>query len=195
MKKLCDAVVPITAGDSDGNGVVVGNLLITAAHVANRFATLRVNINGDIYTLEKKDTILCIEENHNNKGLFYDCAIYLLPKYYNNLSISRAVPNIGCVLDNISRKHLMINKPNSGIGFFVTTYEDDYKLYISKATVVDVIGDFIVCNMDIPLEEGRSGSPLFFGEQVVGILHGGINGKACVFQLINSLAHRVLCKD
>lgn len=73
------------------------------------------------------------------------------------------------------------------MGVFSTIYEEGYQSFISQATILDVIGNFIVCDMDVPLEEGRSGSPIFDGEKVVGILHGGKEWKTCVFQLMNSL--------
>lgn len=187
MKCLEDFVIPIKAGYSDGNGIVVGNLFITAGHVANKGESLQINISGDFYSLKKQDALLCLEEDSKEDGLFNDCAIYKLPKSYNNLSISYTAPNVGSVLNSISLKHIVKKQASSDVGVFSTIYEEGYKPYHSQATVLDVVGNFIVCDMEVPLEEGRSGSPIFDGDKVVGILHGGKDGKTCVFQLINSL--------
>lgn len=187
MSHIENSVIPIKAGYSDGNGVVVGNLFITAGHVANKGESLQININGDFYSLNKQDALLCLEEDRKEDGLFNDCAIYKLPKSYNNLSISRTIPDIGSVLNSVSIKHVVKKQVSSGVGVFSTIYEEGYKSFISQATILDVIGNFIVCDMDVPLEEGRSGSPIFDGEKVVGILHGGKDGKTCVFQLMSSL--------
>lgn len=187
MSHIENSVIPIKAGYSDGNGVVVGNLFITAGHVANKGESLQININGDFYSLNKQDALLCLEEDSKEDGLFNDCAIYKLPKSYNNLSISRIIPDIGSVLNSVSIKYVVKKQVSSGVGVFSTIYEEGYKSFISQATILDVIGNFIVCDMDVPLEEGRSGSPIFDGEKVVGILHGGKDGKTCVFQLMNSL--------
>lgn len=187
MSHIENSVIPIKAGYSDGNGVVVGNLFITAGHVANKRESLQININGDFYSLNKQDALLCLEEDSKEDGLFNDCAIYKLPKSYNNLSISYTTPNVGSVLNSISLKHVVKKQTSSDVGVFSTIYEEGYKSFISQATILDVIGNFIVCDMDVPLEEGRSGSPIFDGEKVVGILHGGKDGKTCVFQLMNSI--------
>lgn len=187
MKYLENSVIPIKVGYSDGNGVVVGNIFITAGHVANKGESLQINISGDFYSLNKQDALLCLEEDSKEDGLFNDCAIYKLPKSYNNLSISYTAPNVGSVLNSISHKHIVKKQASSGVGVFSTIYEEGYKPYLSQATILDIIGNFVVCDMEVPLEEGRSGSPIFDGDKVVGILHGGKDGKTCVFQLLSSI--------
>jgi len=120
MSHIENSVIPIKAGYSDGNGVVVGNLFITAGHVANKGESLQININGDFYSLNKQDALLCLEEDRKEDGLFNDCAIYKLPKSYNNLSISRTIPDIGSVLNSVSIKHV-VKTPTPLLTCFFTT--------------------------------------------------------------------------
>lgn len=187
MGNIADSVIPITVGYSDGNGVVVGDLFITAGHVVNKEESLQINIGGDFYSLAPKDALLCVEENSSDNGLFNDCAVYKLSKHYNNLNIEDSIPAIGSVLLSRSCKHYVEKRQTDSIGVFGTQYEEKYKFHTSQATVLEVLGNFIICDMDELLEEGRSGSPLFCGNKVVGILHGGIEGKTCVFQSMHSI--------
>ena len=57
-----DFAIPITSGCYDGNGVVVGDLLITAGHVVNKDDTIHITIKGDAYSLNRNDAIVCLEE-------------------------------------------------------------------------------------------------------------------------------------
>ena len=185
-------VKPITVGCSDGNGIVVGDLFITAGHVANRGKTIYLNIEGDVYLLDKNNELICLEDGVKEDGLYNDCAVYKLNKRYNELIIDGYVPNVGDVLQSISCKHSVEKQSTGGVGVFETQYNDCYEFHTSRATVVDIIGNFIICAMEKPLEEGRSGSPLFYDNQVVGILHGGIEGKTCIFQSIASIQQALL---
>ena len=185
-------VIPITVGYSDGNGVVVGDLLITVGHVVNKGDSIHLTIKGDAYSLDKNDAIVCLEEKSNEEGLFNDYAVYKLNNSYNHLTIENYIPTIGDILQSVSYKHIVEKQISGCVGFLGTQYKESYKLCTSRATVVDIIGNFIICEMEEPLEEGRSGSPLIRGDKVVGILHGGIEGKICVFQSIASIQQGIL---
>lgn len=185
-------VIPITVGYSDGNGVVVGDLLITAGHIVNNGSIMHISINGDAYSLDKNDAIICLEEKLNKDGLFNDCAVYKLGYCYNNLTLKDFVPSIGDVLQSVSYKHIVEKQTTGSVGILGMLYQESYELCTSRATVIDIIGNFIICEMEEYLEEGRSGSPIFCGGNVVGILHGGIDGKICVFQSIASIQQRML---
>ena len=185
-------VIPITAGYSDGNGVVVGNLLITAGHVANAGDTIHTSIKGDVYSLDKNNAIICLEEKSNKEGLFNDCAVYKLNNSYNHLTIENYIPTVGDVLQSVSYKHIVEKQTAGCVGIFGTQNKESYELCTSQATVVDIIGNFIICEMDKHLEKGRSGSPLICGDKVVGILHGGKEGKMCAFQTIASIQQKIL---
>ena len=187
MIKREDFVKPIAVGCSDGNGIVVGDLFITAGHVANRGKSIYLNIEGDVYLLDKNSELLCLEDGVSEDGLFNDCAVYKLNKRYNELNIDGYVPNVGDELQSISCKHSVEKQSTGSVGVFGTQYNDCYEFHTSRATVVDIIGNFIICEMEKPLEEGRSGSPLFYNDRVVGILHGGIDGKMCIFQSTSSI--------
>ena len=187
-----NVVVPIAIGYSDGNGVVVGDMLITAGHVVNKGDVLHVNINGDAYSLDSNDAIVCLVEKSNEEGLFNDCAVYKLNRHYNDPIIENFIPTAGDVLQSVSYKHTVTKETTDGIGFFGTQYNERYELCTSRATVVDIVGNFIICEMEEPLEEGRSGSPLICGDKVVGILHGGIEGKTCIFQSMASIQQALL---
>ena len=187
-----DFAIPITSGCYAGNGVVVGDLLITAGHVVNKDGTIHITIKGDAYSLNRNDAIVCLEEKSNEEGLFNDCAVYKLNNRYNHLTIENYIPTVGEVLQSVSYKHIVEMQATDCIGFFGTQYKESYELCTSRATIVDIIGNFIICEMDEPLEEGRSGSPLICGDKVVGILHGGIEGKMCIFQSIASIQQRIL---
>lgn len=185
-------VIPITVGYSDGNGVVVGDLLITVGHVVNKGDSIHLTIKGDAYSFDKNDAIVCLEEKSNEEGLFNDYAVYKLNNSYNHLTIENYIPTIGDILQSVSYKHIVEKQITGCVGFLGTQYKESYKLCTSRATVVDIIGNFIICEMEEPLEEGRSGSPLIRGDKVVGILHGGIEGKICVFQSIASIQQGIL---
>ena len=185
-------IIPIIVGYSDGNGAVVGDLLITAGHVVNKGGTIHITIKGDTYSLDANDAIVCLEEKSNGEGLFNDCAVYRLNKRYNALVIDSYVPNIGDVLKSVSYKHVVEKQTAGGAGVFGTQCKESYELRTSQATVVDIMGNFIICEMEESLEEGRSGSPLICGDKVVGILHRGIDGKICVFQSMASIQQRIL---
>ncbi|MBR3911838.1 MAG: trypsin-like serine protease [Alistipes sp.] len=185
-------VIPIAVGCCDGNGVVVGDLLMTAGHVVNKGDTIHINIKGDTYSLNKNDAIVCLEEKSNEEGLFNDCAVYKLNNRYNHLTIENYIPTVGDILQSVSYKHIVEKQTADCVGFWGTQYKESYELCTLRATVVDIIGNFIICEMNEPLEEGRSGSPLICGDKVVGILHGGIEGKICVFQSIASIQQKIL---
>lgn len=187
MDKLKDSIVPLVVGNTDGNGVVVGDLFITAGHVANKGNSISMKIGKDFYCIDKNTVVACLEESTNAEGLFNDYAIYKLNTSYNDLCIDRSIPAIGSILKSYSYKHIIKHNATAASDLFANTPIESHEFHISKATVVDVVGNFIVCEMEEPLEEGRSGSPLFFNDKVVGILHGGIEGKVCVFQLIHSI--------
>ena len=88
------------------------------------------------------------------------------------------LPLIGDELTSYSYKHQVTKVGGSGV---FAQIKETNELHISKAIVHDIIGNFIICEMSEPLEEGRSGSPIIKDGKVYGILHGGHAGNPCVF--------------
>lgn len=166
-----------------GNGIVIGNKLLTAAHVlkdSDCFYIGNQKYNLDDAIVNQCDTI-------RTDGLYYDFAVFETQEYNHDLELAIDLPLIGDGLTSYSYKHIVIKVEGSGIFAQIKETEE---LHISKAIVREIIGNFIVCEMSEPLEKGRSGSPLIKDGKVYGILHGGHAGNPCVFlssQAINQL--------
>lgn len=197
MELLSKSVIPITVGTSDGNGFVVGDLFFTAGHVAKEDESIFVKIGDDLHRLYNKDAILLLEEEKNDDGTYNDCAIFKLPKKYNSLTLDYTIPAKGDTLLSISCKHVVEKVESDSARIFSLANKESYSFMSSTASVVDVIGNFISCEMKDPLEEGRSGSPLFYNNNIIGLLHGdeGVDGKKCVFQSMNSIIPRLNLED
>lgn len=179
-------IIQISSEGPVGNGIVIGDLFITAGHVVEGKGKIRFKIEDDSYSFTEDDALVIkYDKVYPDDGMFDDCAVFRLAKKYNDLSLYTSVPEEGDKLLSISIKHG--TKPNVD-GIF--TYEDREFLVIktSEATVTRVIGNFIVCEMSEPLEPGRSGSPLFRDGSLVGILHGGNDGITCFWQSAESIA-------
>lgn len=168
------ALVPIRTSDyTYGNGVVVGNKLITAGHVV----TSCKSFHADHNYFETKDALILENQNVNETGEYYDVAVFNYSDGYDDLTLSELLPSIGEELVSYSLKRRMTKE---GSDIFAKIVDTD-ELYISKAIVREIIGNFIFCDMSDTLEEGRSGSPLIKDGKVYGILHGGVDGSPCAF--------------
>ena len=197
MSNISDYIIPVNYG----NGVIVGDIFITASHVYDKDSSyISFNIDRDSYRFSSKDAILhlyCTDKERTDDFLFNDVSIYRLNKRYNNLSFDTSLPNVGDIIQSISLKHTVKQNSNNidNPGIFYNRPTESYECITSKATISNIKGNFIFCNMEPALEKGRSGSPLVHNNRVVGILHAGFeneeniedNGKLCVFQSISSI--------
>ena len=194
MSNISDYVIPV----NDGNGIIIGDIFITAGHVADGYSYISFTIGDDFYHFSPTDAILFLQYTERTAdGLFDDIAIYRLNKRYNDLSFDTSLPDIGSVLQSISIKHRSAERGNitSSQRIFDKLPIESHELITTKATVCDIKGNFIFCNMEVALEKGCSGSPLLYNNRVIGILHGGLEddnnvpdrGKLCAFQSIGSI--------
>ena len=160
-----------------GTGILVGKYFITAAHVINnpnvRHNTIQtyVRINKKKYILEESNRIAFLDNVSNvNEQDFYenpangDLAIYYLKDapFESTLRLSSIMPSTNEILDNF--------------------YFRNGKSFLTKGKVLPFCGNFIGCKMSPkhPESGGSSGSPLYKGNTIYGILQGG-KGNYCAF--------------
>jgi hypothetical protein len=187
-----NCLYPVWAGNADGNGFVIRDLFFTAGHIVNKSKSFTIYIENENIQLCKEHAIFMSCDSINDSGNYFDFAIYRLPKKYNNLTIDSSIPQKGDSLKSISFKRYETRDTSNSIavGIFSSSLETHYSLHKSQAIVDSYTGNFIICKMSEKLEEGRSGSPLFKDDKVIGLLHGGIDGSVCVFQSMHSIMNR-----
>lgn len=161
----------------NGTGVLVGKYFITAAHVINdpyvAHNTIQtyVLINKKKYVLEESNRIAFLDVGNSvNEQDFYenpangDLAIYHLKDvpFESALHLSSKIPAPNEILDNF--------------------YYRNGKSFFTKGKVIQYCGNFIGCEMSPkhPETGGSSGSPLYRGNTIYGILQGG-KGNYCAF--------------
>lgn len=173
---------PIMGSNIVGNAVLVGKYFLTAGHVVSKLE--RYDSEG--FTFSSSDALALYCENKNKEGLYYDYALFN-SQYRSPMRLAHGLPNEGEVLTSISLIKQVTEIPSNGVGIFSTKKIESFEPVISKATVLRTIGNFIICDMEVPLAEGQSGSVLIQEDAVFGILHGGVDGKLCVFQSATSI--------
>lgn len=180
-------ILPIAVGLTEGNGIVAGDLFITAGHVAASRDSFTIRIENEDITLDMSNRIILIDESAMTRedGLFSDVAIYKLPRKFNNIRLAENLPELRKELHSISYKHKVISSSNGN--FFSSKIKETYILHKCNAVVKDIIGNFIICEMSSLMEPGRSGSPIIIDNQLYGILNGGDDGKICFFQSSKSI--------
>lgn len=200
MGKIVDYVIPITIGTADGNGLIVGNLLITAGHIIHMGGNsdiLSFRFKGKEYSLNKNNYIeyfYCPQEECAADK--HDIYIFDLTGIIENIDspliLSDGNPISGDILQSISCKERSVipENRNQPIG---------RKELIISAKVFEIEGNYFRCQMKEPLHPEQSGSPVVKGNVVMGILYGGIehdkdHGKECLFQSAKSI-FELLNKD
>ena len=142
-----------------GNGVIIGDLLITAGHVVKDCKDAKFIFNANGTTL-KLDSLEKLYECYIVNPGEYDLAIYRVPGINTPYVLSSKRPVNGQILrsesiDAYNMKPTICNAEVKG-------YKEDLGLYFRVDT-------------DKSLVEGCSGSPLFDGNEVYGIIVRGNN--------------------
>lgn len=201
---LIKYVVPFAAWSNgtelEGVGVVIGNLFITAGHTLNEVENISFVIDGQKYKFKKQQALALEMPTQNLQGSEYDICIFKIDGIFSPFTLAKEMPELGQNLTSVSFKHLTIKNPNStDNSLFERINEEIIEIRKSIGIVTDIEMNFFACQMTEPLEEGRSGSPIFIGNKVYGILHGGKdNGYKCVYQssksIIEYITEELTCK-
>lgn len=161
----------------DGNGVVVGDCLISAAHVLDGSKSFEVWVDDRYFKIETNSALFFQVPIPNEKGDFLDLAVYRLegiqsPVGFFKGDLSEA--DIVCM----AWEHSVDSKLRQEIW---TPFETD-------AMYIDHKGNFIECMMSDPLIQGYSGCPLFADGKLVGTLYGsGDDGRTCFFLSLEAI--------
>ena len=182
-KRIDDCIFPSVDDLSDGCGVLVGNLFITAGHVVVEHPFC-LSIEGKLIALDKEDAII-YKYNLQEKGA--DIAIFTLKDYCSPLQLDNYKPAKGDVLESVSYEHIV--ESSSGLSnAFNSPSRDWYEKHSCNAIVEEVAGNFFQCNTSIVLKPGSSGSPVLKDGKVCGFLSCGEFGtNKCVFQSSSSV--------
>lgn len=191
MKKTIENYVfPVCCGtkdgESDGCGVLVGDLFVTAGHVIEHAVVACVYIDHVDYELRKEDAVYySFDDNDSLDTKASDVAVFKLEGVTPSpLALAENSPSIDDDMTSVSYLHYGKKNPNA-TSVFDTTIEV-YEKLVCNAKVTKLSNNFFVCNMEVQLKPGSSGSPVLDGNKVVGILHGGKDNQ-CVFQSTESI--------
>ena len=177
-------------GVSDGCGVLVGNLFITAGHVIEHAVTASVYIDHESHRLRKEDAVFYSfydKEEFDPKGS--DIAVFKLEGVEPSpMTLREDAPIVGEELISVS-----FRRPSKRAKelFGYASNDDEFERVACDARVVELSNNFFACEMSVTLKPGSSGSPVIdTAGRVVGILHGGIDGmdSHCLFQNVSNLA-------
>ena len=163
-----------TSEYADGNGVIVGNRLITAAHVLENSTSFELSFGDYFFRLPTKSAKFFQLPEPREDGKFLDLAVFDLEDSFNS-PISFFDGDID-EADFVcyAWRHTSDNNIES------------WKPFETDAMPFAEHGNFIECMMSEPLIPGFSGCPIFADGKLVGILHGsGDEGRSCFFLKIN----------
>lgn len=139
-----------------GCGFVLGNYFITSGHVIKEAKNPYLYISGKRLALERP---VFIEANVQD-ALGYDLAIFHMPILQNTLELYEGPIEAGMQLKSVSFREETIG----------------YVLLQCNATVIKIKdGNYFGFLTSRNLKAGCSGSPLFLGDKVVGLMTGGNN--------------------
>lgn len=174
-----------------GNAIIIGNLFVTAAHVVENASKITFCINGKNHSYFTNQFSI-IENTINSKQLSgHDIAILKLDNIYSPFLLADETLTVETEALSISYKFNNTKHQNnaSNISKYLSETNDSMYLFVkSTATIMEYEDNFVGCKMSIPLEEGRSGSPLIKGNKVYGILHGGgEEGHMCIYESSQSI--------
>ena len=155
----------------DGNGVVVGDYLITTAHVLDGSKSFEVWVDDRYFKIDTQSSIFFKKPEPNEKGDFLVLAIYKLEDLQSPIRFFSGDLN-DVDLKCIACRHSVDSNTHQEI---CVPFETD-------AMFIDKKGNFIECMMSDPLIQGYSGCPLFADGKLAGILYcSGDEGQTCFF--------------
>ena len=161
---------------TDGSGVLVGNLFITAGHVIEMSTKPAVVIDGKSYPLDKEDALV-FDTNADKKNDGYDVAIYRLPIINSPLVLAERSPSESEELLSCSFKHTISGTPGLSSSIFNSRIKEDWIFEKRIGKVISHYANYFECHFEEPLSRGSSGSPILDGKEVIGILYGDKEGK------------------
>lgn len=161
-----------------GVGVLVGHYFITAGHVVAGDKPAQVTISRKTFNLHKSSALVF---NYNGKMENGDIAVFKFDDVSSTLTLANQMPEIGQELKSISYLHATHcdNKPGIPALF---NHSESLSVQTCNVVVDKYHGDFFSGKTSILLYPGTSGSPVFKGSEVAGILTGGMpDTDLCVF--------------
>ena len=177
-------------GESDGCGVLVGDLFVTAGHVIEHAVVAHVYIDHVDYELRKENAVYysfddkaILDTNESDIAVFKLEGVSPSP-----LTLAEELPSIGDDLISVSYLHYAKKNINATSIFDATI--EIYEKLTCDAKVTEISGNFFACEMEVQLKPGSSGSPVLAGNKVIGILHGGYESQ-CVFQSTGSIVKNI----
>ncbi|WP_346998107.1 trypsin-like serine peptidase [Bacteroides cellulosilyticus] len=149
---------------TDGSGLFIGNLFITAGHVIDEAQEPYIICNGASISLAKDNAILFY--NHNTAD-GYDIAVYQIDGVESELYLSDRQPTVSMELVSASYKTTALGK----------------ELLVCNVTIREEIeGNYFYADTNVILTPGSSGSPIMKDNRVYGILCRGDKGTSlCAF--------------
>ena len=148
-----------TSEYSDGNGVVIGNYLITAAHVLDGSSSFEVWVNERYFRIETSSAIFFQTPETNESGNFLYLAIYTLDDIESPIGFYDGDLNEADIIC-MAWKHSVETTSKQEVW---TPFETD-AMYIGRKE------NFIECMMSDPIIKDYSGCPLLSDGKNVGTL-------------------------
>lgn len=156
-----------------GTGTLVGDLLITAAHILKNANDPFIKFDNRAYALTDENKVLQIKAPEGQGFEVYsdlkcgDIAIFRMASIFSPIELAESIPTQGQVLNN---------------RFYCSQYKDGLDTVGIMSNDEGIAGNFFTCEMrpQHPTEGGSSGSPIINGKNLYGVLHGG-KDDYCVF--------------
>lgn len=174
---------------SEGVGVVVGDMLITAGHVIDCAEEICVYLDGHSYNLKRSEALFFESMDDDDKNVTHnDVAIFKIDGVNSPLVLSKILPEDSTTYMNayFVKKTILSDDENIPLMF---RQSEEVSIEQSRSLFKSIKeGNFFSCETEKILKEGNSGCPLFKGNVVYGILHGGVPGEhKCVYQSAKSI--------
>ena len=169
---MLDYIVPIYYEDKfNGSGFIVGNLLVTAAHVVvSEISVFSFLFRGQKITIgREKNFIFEYPKNKDMQGKenrYWDLAVYKLDNIVSPLELRE--PNLveECFYQGYSDSTLRVDS------YSIVLNNNAYYYPIEYDTKPIPINNCCISQIG-KCKPGNSGGPLFQGDYVVGMLSGG----------------------